>query len=102
MKITVLAHLEKETSKSPDAVVEQVREALVTAGHEASVVAVHGDVRQLVDGLTQAAPELVFNLMESFGSTYFGAIGVVGLLDLLCLRYTGGGPASSTFRRTSR
>ena len=40
----------------------------------------------------QGKPDLVFNLMESFGDGLFGAVGVVGFLDLLGLPYTGGGP----------
>ena len=37
-------------------------------------------------------PDLVFNLMETFGANQLGAIGVVGFLDLMGLPYTGGGP----------
>ena len=37
-------------------------------------------------------PDLVFNLMETFGDNQLGAVGVVGFLDLLGLPYTGGGP----------
>jgi hypothetical protein len=35
------------------------------------------------DGVQGIKPDLVFNLMESFGDVLFGAVGVVGLLDLL-------------------
>ncbi len=37
-------------------------------------------------------PDLVFNLMETFGDGQLGAVGVAGFLDLLGLPYTGGGP----------
>ena len=37
-------------------------------------------------------PELVFNLLEMFGDNVRGDVAVAGLLDLLNLRYTGGGP----------
>ena len=37
-------------------------------------------------------PDLVFNLMETFGSNQLGAVGVVGFLDLMGVPYTGGGP----------
>ena len=43
-------------------------------------------------GLRRRKPDLVFNLMETFGDTQLGAVGVAGLLDLLGLPYTGGGP----------
>ncbi|HTF90161.1 MAG TPA: ATP-grasp domain-containing protein, partial [Planctomycetota bacterium] len=46
----------------------------------------------LVEGLKERKPNLVFNLMETFGKTQLGSIGVVGVLDLLGLPYTGGGP----------
>jgi D-alanine-D-alanine ligase len=49
-------------------------------------------VKKLLGGLNRRRPELVFNLMETFGDDPLGAVGVVGLLDLLELRYTGGGP----------
>jgi D-alanine-D-alanine ligase len=49
-------------------------------------------VNKLRTGLLRRKPELVFNLMETFGSNQLGAVGVVGLLDLLGVPYTGGGP----------
>lgn len=93
MKITVLTHLERENAKKRDPVVDQVAEALRAKGHEATVLGVHADLHKMIDGLaTPEKPELVFNLMEAFGKTAFGAIGVVGLLDLIDVRYVGGGP----------
>jgi D-alanine-D-alanine ligase len=59
---------------------------------------VHGDVRKLIDGLTTKPPDFVFNLMEMFGKNLSGDIGVVGLLDLLGMRYTGGGPGEFYLR----
>lgn len=47
---------------------------------------------KLRGGLMRRKPDLVFNLMETFGDTQLGAVGVAGLLDLLGLPYTGGGP----------
>jgi D-alanine-D-alanine ligase len=92
MKITVLTHLEKEDDPRHDAVVDQVTAALRQGGHKPSVLGVHADIRKLIRGLTRRQPDLVFNLMETFGETELGAVGLVGLLDLLGLRYTGGGP----------
>jgi D-alanine-D-alanine ligase len=92
MKLTILTHLEQENAKEHDAVVDQVAEALAQGGHKVSVLGVHADVSKLITGLKRRKPNLVFNLMETFGENELGAVGLVGLLDLLGLRYTGGGP----------
>jgi D-alanine-D-alanine ligase len=92
MKITVLAYRERESAAAHDVVVDQVAGALRQAGHKPSVLGVHGDVRKLLTGLARRKPDLVFNLMDTFGESQLGAVGLVGLLDLLGLRYTGGGP----------
>jgi len=92
MKITVLAHHETDTSAEYDVVVGQVVKALQQGGHKAAPFGVHGDLKQLINGLQRRKPELVFNLMECFGASQFGAVGVAGVLDLLQLSYTGGGP----------
>src|SRR5947209_3944899 len=60
--------------------------------HTVSVLAVHGDVKRLMAGLARRKPDLVFNLMETFGQSELGGVGVAGLLDLLGVRYTGVGP----------
>jgi D-alanine-D-alanine ligase len=92
MKITILTHLEKEGDRQHDPVVGQVAKALHKGGHTPSILGVHGDVNKLLRGLRRRGPDLVFNLMETFGDTQLGATGVAGLLDLLALPYTGGGP----------
>jgi D-alanine-D-alanine ligase len=92
VNITVLAYLEAD-SPEPDVVVEQVSQALTGAGHKVKSLAVHDDVAELVAGLAQQKPDLVFNLVESFGNEIIGGqMGVTGILDLLQLHYTGGGP----------
>jgi D-alanine-D-alanine ligase len=94
MKITVLTYLdsEDERSRDYDIVVPQVVRALRKLGHSVSILGVHGDVKRLIAGLSRRKPDLVFNLLEMFGDLVFGDIPVVGLLDLLGLRYTGCGP----------
>ncbi len=93
MIITVLTHLEKERdAKSYDVVIDQVSAALTAKGHDVSVFGVRGNMVKLVEGLKERKPDLIFNLMETFGKTQLGSIGVVGVLDLLGLPYTGGGP----------
>jgi D-alanine-D-alanine ligase len=93
MKITVLTHLQKEKDdKSYDVVVDQVAEGLRQRGHETEIFGVHADLEKLIIGLDEREPDLVFNLMESFGKTHLGAVGAAGVLDLLGVPHTGGGP----------
>ncbi len=92
MKITVLTYLDREGDREHDVVVDQVAEALRQGGHKPSVLGVHGDLKRLIGGLSRRKPGLVFNLMETFGEDQLGLTGVVGLLDLMKLHYTGGGP----------
>lgn len=92
MKIAILTHLERENSTEHDIAADQVTDALRAGGHKASVLGVHGDLRKLRAGLMRRKPDLVFNLMETFGDSQLGAVGLAGFLDLLGLPYTGGGP----------
>ena len=93
MNVTVLTYLEREDDPtSYDVVVDQVIEALRAGGHEASAFGVHADVAKLVAGLSERKPDLVFNLLETFGEDTSGDVAVAGLLDLLRVRYTGSGP----------
>ena len=92
MKITILAYLDAG-AEQPDVAIEHVEQALVAGGHETSLLIVHDDVGDLVTGLRKDSPALVFNLLESFGADIIGGqMGVAGVLDLLQLPYTGGGP----------
>jgi D-alanine-D-alanine ligase len=93
LRITVLTYAESEkdrVAEKHDIVIDQVVRALKANGHRVSVLHVHGDVTQMISGLKRRKPDLVFNLMEMFGDDLRGDIGVVGLLELLKLRYTGG------------
>jgi D-alanine-D-alanine ligase len=92
MNITVLTHLEHEGDREYAAVVPQVAAALRKGGHKVSILGVHGDVHKLLTGLKRRKPELIFNLMETFGDTQLGAVAAVGFLDLVGIPYTGGGP----------
>src|SRR4029078_5769638 len=92
MDITILAYLEPGDEK-PDVVMEQVAAALEKSGHKTSILTIRHDVVEMVEGLKKRKPQLVFNLVESFGDDILGgAMGVAGVLDLLELPYTGGGP----------
>jgi D-alanine-D-alanine ligase len=92
MNIVLLAYLEPD-AKEPDIVVGQVEGALRNRGHQTSTLAIHDDVAELVAELRRRKPDAVFNLVESFGADILGGlIGVTGVLDLLEIPYTGGGP----------
>jgi D-alanine-D-alanine ligase len=102
MKITLLTGLEKQ-GDACDPVVDQVAGALRENDHEVSILKVYKDVREIIDGLDggdgKVRPELVFNLLESFGTNTAGDVAVAGLLDLLGVRYTGGGPGELYLRQ---
>src|SRR4051812_35986181 len=98
MKVTVLTGLEKP-GDACDPGVGQIADALKQNHHEVSVLAVHTDVREIVDGIRQNKPDLVFNLLETFGGNTAGDVAVAGLLDLLGVRYTGGGPGELYLRQ---
>src|SRR5687767_3002858 len=92
MRIVVLVDLLSEDSSNHDPVAEQVAAALEEGEHEGTIIGVWRDLKKLIDDVEAAKPQLVFNLCESFGDVLFGAVGIVALLDLLGVRYTGGGP----------
>ncbi|HET9226498.1 MAG TPA: ATP-grasp domain-containing protein [Thermoanaerobaculia bacterium] len=98
MNITVLAGLESDDANSCDPVVDQVAAALRENGHQVSILAVHESVPDLAEGLASRKPDLVFNLLESFGEDLGGDVAVAGLLNLLGMRYTGGGPGELYLR----
>jgi len=92
MKITVLTYLEPGDLE-PDIVVQQVSQALAKAGHSTSILTIRKSVEELLSGIREQAPDLIFNLVESFGDDILGGtMGVAGLLDLLEVPYTGSGP----------
>jgi D-alanine-D-alanine ligase len=77
-----------------DPVIVQITEALEAAGHGVEPVGLGDDVVATITALRSAAPELVFNLAESFGGKSALESSVAGLLNLLHLRYTGSSPAT--------
>jgi D-alanine-D-alanine ligase len=92
MKITILAYLEPGATE-PDVVMPQVARALEAGGHKPTIVTIRDDVVQFVTDLRQSKPDLVFNLVESWADDIIGGLmGVTGVLDLLQVPYTGGGP----------
>ena len=76
MRITVLTDVEDERDdpRASDEVVPQVADALAAAGHRVDVLGVYADVRRFVAALDERRPELVFNLLGSFGDDLNGDI----------------------------
>lgn len=99
MKITIITYLESEADRKHDVVVDQVARALKAGGHTPSILGVHADLRKLIAGLARRKPDLVFNLMEMFGQNVRADVAIAGVLDLLELRYTGGGPSELALRQ---
>jgi D-alanine-D-alanine ligase len=99
MRITILTYLETPTAKAVDVVVDQVAAAVRENEHRPSVLAVHGDLGKLVAGLRRRRPDLVFNLMEMFGSDPRSDVSVAGLLELVGVPYTGGRPGELYLRQ---
>jgi D-alanine-D-alanine ligase len=76
-----------------DPVVGQLSEAIAAGGHEVQGVVARDRLEPLIEVLNQSAPDLVFNLAESFGGISSLDSNVAALLTLLGLRYTGSSPA---------
>jgi len=92
MDVTILAYLEPGDEK-PDIVMEQVARALIETGHKAKIVTIRDDVADVIALAKKPKADLIFNLVESWADDILGGtMGVAGLLDLLELPYTGGGP----------
>lgn len=92
MRVTVLCYVESEGSTEVDIVATQVAEELTALGHDVNILGIHADVEAVLAALRATAPDIVFNLAEMFGDNMQGEIAVVGLLELLNIPYTGGGP----------
>jgi len=99
MNITVLGSLESPDPKSHDIVVDQVAAALRKRKHRVSILGVHNDLKKFVSGFSRRKPDLVFNLVETFGDSTSGDSAVAGVMDLLGLHYTGGGPGELYLRQ---
>jgi D-alanine-D-alanine ligase len=70
---------------------DEIFSALEQLGHEPSFRELDGTPRSLA-ALTKSKPDLVFNLVESFGGDDTKEMHVAALLDLLGIPYTGSGP----------
>lgn len=95
MKIVLLHTLDAIEPPPVDPVIGQLTETLNGVGHTVSAVVVDrgGDVAGTVEALRREAPDLIFNIAESFAGKSALESNVAGLLNLLDLRYTGSSPA---------
>jgi D-alanine-D-alanine ligase-like ATP-grasp enzyme len=75
--------------------VQEVAHVLRGAGHDVSGIAVDG-TPECLRALTQVRPDLIFNLVESFGDDNSKEPHVAAYYDLLGLRYTGSSPRGLT------
>src|SRR5215471_3539727 len=69
-----------------------VLECLKRLGHDIETLAVFDNVTHIVEKLKACAPDVVFNLSESFHHDRSHEPNIPALLDLMKVRYTGSGP----------
>jgi D-alanine-D-alanine ligase len=80
---------------APKTDVQEVAAILRKAGHEVTGLAVDG-TPECLPALSQIRPDLVFNLVESFGGDNTREPHVAAYYELLGLRFTGSGPRGLT------
>jgi len=86
---TFSARALKEEDKPTEA---DVLRCLKRLGHEVETLAVFNNVMAIVEKLTAFAPDIVFNLSESFHHDRSHEPNIPALLELMKARYTGAGP----------
>lgn len=81
--------LKEEEDKPTEA---DVLACLQRLGHEVDTLAVFDDVASIVEKLKSFAPEVVFNLTESFHCNRANEPNIPALLELMRVKYTGARP----------
>jgi D-alanine-D-alanine ligase len=79
----------KKQIESADEAEFDVARALIGLGHEVRLLGFRSDLDQLVAGLRAEPVDLVFNLTERFRNLSSLDYGVVGILEMLNMPYTG-------------
>lgn len=92
MKIVIL-HNANALEPPVDPIIEQLSAALRGLGHDTEPVIVDRDIDVVVSDLRDRAPELVFNITESFREKSALDSNIAALLNLVDYRYTGSSPA---------
>ncbi len=70
----------------------QVKQALLTAGHNVYVLGVYENLQIITDTISEFKPSIVFNLLEEFNGEATLDQNVVSHLELLGIPYTGCNP----------
>lgn len=81
--------LRREENKPMEA---DVITSLRALGHEVETLAVFDNVREMFDRISSFAPDVVFNMCETFFLDRAHEPNIPGLLDLMKVPYTGAGP----------
>ncbi|HJZ84155.1 MAG TPA: hypothetical protein VKN99_03250 [Polyangia bacterium] len=81
--------LKEEEDKPTEA---DVLRSLKRLGHEVETLAVYDNVLAVVEKLRSFAPDVAFNLSESFHHDRANEPNIPALLELMKVRYTGAGP----------
>ena len=81
--------LKEEEDKPTEA---DVLRCLKRLGHEVDTLAVFDNVGPIIDKVRDFAPDVVFNLSESFHHDRANEPNIPALLELLKVKYTGAGP----------
>jgi len=103
MKVLVLFDINRRTApdeafsprtlKQEDKPTEaDVLRCLTRLGHEVETLAAFDDVVAIVEKIKSFAPDVVFNLLESFHDDRSNEPNIPALLELMKVRYTGAGP----------
>ncbi len=91
LRIAVLHYQPKD--EPPDAVMEQVCDALRGAGHTPVPLRVDESITDLVQQVARCQCDLVFNICETFAEDYRLEVNVAAVLELARVPFTGSGTA---------
>jgi len=69
-----------------------VKRAIQRLGHEAILMGLYDDIPRFIQEIRETAPDIIFNLTESFKNQRLLSPQMTGLLDLLEIPYTGNRP----------
>lgn len=104
MKVLVLFDVETPVDPEQRITIKELRQehlkpteadvitTLRALGHEVEQLAVHDSVRDMIDRISSFAPDVVFNLCETFFLDRAHEPNIPSLLDLMKVKYTGAGP----------
>jgi D-alanine-D-alanine ligase len=70
---------------------EHVEQALRAEGYQTTLLNINGDLKQLIDFLKNAKPDIVFNLCEGVRNLAIHEMHIAGIFELMNVPYTGAG-----------